>query len=458
MTATPVAALARWPATAPALAWPGGGLSYAQLRDRVAALAALAATRGAPDSPLAIVSGARLDIVLGVLAGLRLGRPVLPLDPARPDLAECLAACAPGGVLAAADFASAGSAAPPAPRTAGTAGDPGIALLVPTSGTGGSTQIAMLSAAALDAHVAASATVLPALGSGDRWLVCLPMTSIGALAAMWRVLSAGACLAVLERFDADDARRLMAEGASHVSLVPAMLPALADSPAPPPRGLRCLLSGGGALSAQAADAALAAGWPLWNAWGMTETASHITAGRVDAHWREGIVGRPLPGVDLAVDPRSGRLSVAGPMLMSGYARPGLARGVGLEADGRLLSGDLGEVLADGRLRLLGRADDVIVSGGVNIHPEAVEALLATCAGVGEVAVTARPDARWGMALVALYTGGLPAAALDAWAREHVPSAARPREFLHVLALPRNAMGKLVRAELAALCARVRGGV
>jgi o-succinylbenzoate---CoA ligase len=255
MTATPVAALARWPAAAPALAWPGGGLSYAQLRERVAAVAALAAKRGAPDSPLAIVSGARLDIVLGVLAGLRLGRPVLPLDPARPDLAACLAACAPGGVLAAADISSARSAAHPAPRVAG--GDAGIALLVPTSGTGGDTRIAMLSAAALDAHVAASAAVLPALGPGDRWLVCLPMTSIGALAALWRVLSAGACLALLERFDADDARRLMAEGASHVSLVPAMLAPLADSPAPPPRGLRCLLSGGGSLSTQAADAALA---------------------------------------------------------------------------------------------------------------------------------------------------------------------------------------------------------
>jgi o-succinylbenzoate---CoA ligase len=144
------------------------------------------------------------------------------------------------------------------------------------------------------------------------------------------------------------------------------------------------------------------------------------------------------------------------MLMSGYARPGLARGVGLEADGRLLSGDLGELLADGRLRLLGRADDVIVSGGVNIHPQAVEDLLATCASVGEVAVTARPDARWGLVLVALYTGPASPEALDAWARAHMPSASRPREFLHVQALPRNAMGKLLRAELPGLCALVRG--
>jgi o-succinylbenzoate---CoA ligase len=456
MTATPVARLARWPASAPALAWPGGGMDYGQLRGRVAALAALAAQRGDPDSPLAIVSGARLDIVLGVLAGLRLGRPVLPLDPARPDLDDCLSACAPGGVLSAADVAAAGAAAPPAPSHAGATGQPGTALLVPSSGTGGGTRIAMLSSAALDAHVAASAAVLPALGPGDRWLVCLPMNSIGALAAVWRVLSAGACLALLERFDADDARRLMAAGASHVSVVPAMLAPLADSPALPPRGLRCLLSGGGSLSRQAADKALARDWPLWNGWGMTETASHIAVGRVDANWREGIVGRPLPGADLAVDRRSGRMVIAGPMLMSGYARPGLAHGVGLEADGRLLSGDLGECLADGRLRLLGRADDVIVSGGVNIHPEAVEDMLATCGGVGEVAVTAQPDARWGMVLFALYTGGISAAALDAWAREHVPPASRPREFLQVRALPRNAMGKLLRAELPGLCSRARG--
>jgi o-succinylbenzoate---CoA ligase len=451
MIATPVARLAQWPASAPAIAWPGGSMTYGQLRARVEELARVAARCGASGRPLAVLSASRLNIALGVLVALRLGRPALPLDPARADRDVCLEACVPGGVLGDAELATpvSASAGGVASAEAGPAGvDPGgAALLAPTSGTGGGARVAMLSAAALDAHVAASAAALPVLGPGDRWLVCLPMTSIGALAAMWRVLSAGACLALLERFDAPEARRLMAGGASHVSVVPAMLGPLADCDAPPPRGLRCLLSGGGALSAPAAEAALTRGWPLWQGWGMTETASHVAVGCVDADWQEGVVGRPLPGVAITRDAASGRLAIAGPMLMSGYAAPGLRPGAGLESDGRFLSSDLGELLADGRLRILGRADEVIVSGGVNVHPQAVEALLAACPDVGEVAVTARPDSRWGRSLIVLYTGKAPAAALEAWAREHVPSASRPRRFVHVAALPRNAMGKVLRCAL-----------
>jgi o-succinylbenzoate---CoA ligase len=457
MITAPVARLARWPASAPALAWPGGSMNYGQLRARVEHLARVAARLGGPGSPLAVISASRLDMALGVLAALRLGRPALPLEPVRPDLDGCIRACRPGGLLTDAEIAEAitGSGRdrgpmPDAGRSAQGRRD-APALLVPTSGTSGSARVAMLSAAALDAHVVASAAALPSLGPRDRWLVCLPMTSIGALAALWRTLSAGACFAFLERFDAADARRLMAAGASHVSVVPAMVAPLADAAAPAPCNLRCLLSGGGPLSGQAAEAALARDWPLWNGWGMTESASHVAVGQVDVDWREGVVGRPLPGAELAIDATSGRVAIGGPMLMSGYARPGMPPGMGLRPDGRLLSGDLGEFLPDGRLRVLGRADEVIVTGGMNVHPQPVEDVLAACPGVGEVAVTSRPDARWGRVLVALYTGAAAAGTLDAWAREKLPSASRPREFLHVHALPRNAMGKLLRGELPGLC-------
>jgi o-succinylbenzoate---CoA ligase len=456
-----LSALERWPDDAPALAWPGGGMRYAELRARIAALARRMGPLGAPGSPIAIISASRLSTTLGVLAALRAGRPVLPLDPGRPDRAACLERCAIGAALADASVElphalPRGDLAPGAGRPAG--GEParapvpparGATLLVPTSGTGGPARVAMLSPGALAAQSAASAAVLPSLGPGDRWLSCLPMGSIGSLAALWRALSAGACLAFLEGFDPAEARRLMAEGASHVSVVPAMLAPLADARAPAPRGLRCLLSGGGPLSAKAADRARAAGWPLWNCWGMTETASHAAAGQVDAGWREGVVGRPLPGISIEVA-AGGHLSVAGATLMSGYARPGLAPGDGLAPDGRLPTNDLGEWLEDGRLRILGRADHVIVTGGVNVHPEGVEAALDACPGIGEVAVTGRPDARWGEVIVAIYTGNVPPEAVEAWSREHLSSASRPREFRHVARLPRNAMGKLLRAALPAL--------
>ena len=423
----PLAGLARAPAEAPALAWPGGTLSYGEVRARVELLARETAMREPPGRPVPVISDSRVDTALGVLAALRAGRAALPLDPARPDLEACLACCRSEGLHEGHD----------AHR---------VALFVPTSGTGGASRVAMLSPAALDAHTAASGRVLPALGAGDRWLVCLPMTSIGALAALWRTLSAGACLALLERFDPLDARRLMAAGTSHVSVVPAMLAPLAECRAPPPAGLRCLLSGGGPLSAPAAELAVTADWPLWHGWGMTETASHVAVGPVDAHWREGIAGRPLPGLTVAAA-ADGRLAVAGPVLMNGYARPDGLDGEGLQPDGSLPTNDLGEVLDDGRIRIAGRADEVIVSGGVNIHPLSVERVLARCEGVEEVAVTGRADARWGMRLVALYAGVATPVALEAWSRAELPPASRPRAYVRVAALPRNAMGKLLRHQL-----------
>ncbi len=452
------------PPDQPALAWPGGRRTAAALLDDISVLAARAATLSDDEAaPLAIISASRPRLVAGVLAALALGRPALPLDPTRADLAGLLATCAPAGALRDADI-SLPVTLPSAELATGTTAattaiwrqtrrwpmDSGAAaLLVPTSGTGGPPRIAMLTATALEAHVAASSRLLPPFSADDRWLVCLPMASIGGLAAMWRVYSRGGALAVLESgFDAFGARTLMAEGASHVSLVPAMLDAIADvQEVAPPRGLRCLLTGGGPLSEPQAARARTLGWPLWQGWGMTESASHVAAGPVDAHWTPGVVGRPLPGVSVDSAGHDGPLRIGGPMLMSGYARPGLRPGDGLDAQGRFVTGDTGEWLPDGRLRILGRADDVIVTGGVNVHPEGIEARFAQCRGAGEVAITARPDARWGSVLVALYTGQATPGQLAAWARAELPGHWRPREFRRVTALPRNAMGKLRRSEL-----------
>lgn len=426
----PLAALARRPAADPVLSWPGGEMTAGELRTRIAHEAEAAKLRSPGPGPLCVASADRLELLIGVLAGLSLGRPVLPLAAATADEAAWR-------------------------LPAGT--EPAAELWVPTSGSSGPARIARLPAAALDAHVAASAAVLPRLGPGDRWLVCLPMHTIGALAAAWRALSAGAALAVLPRFDARAARALMAAGASHVSVVPAMLAPLAAVEAPPAHGLRCLLSGGGPLSQEAAATALAQGWPLWQGWGMTETCSHVAAGPVDAAWQPGIVGRPLPGAELVLEPQGGRIRIAGPMVMAGYLAAERTGHTGLAADGSFLSSDAGEWLDDGRLRLLGRADEVIVSGGVNIHPETIEAALEACPDVDEAGVTSRPDPRWGALVIAVYTGDIAPAALETWAREHLPRAARPRRFLRVARLPRNAMGKLLRRELAELGLEAEAG-
>jgi O-succinylbenzoic acid--CoA ligase len=132
--------------------------------------------------------------------------------------------------------------------------------------------------------------------------------------------------------------------------------------------------------------------------------------------------------------------------MEGYANPERVPGDGLE-DGWLRTSDLACLGPGGHLRVLGRADEVVVTGGVKVHPSRVEAVLASAPRVGEVAVLGVPDPVWGQRLVAAYTGGAEVRELDAWCREHLPGAERPRGFVRLSELPTLGSGKRDRARL-----------
>jgi acyl-CoA synthetase (AMP-forming)/AMP-acid ligase II len=126
-----------------------------------------------------------------------------------------------------------------------------------------------------------------------------------------------------------------------------------------------------------------------------------------------------------------------------------ARTAAVLRDGWLRTGDLGRVGADGRLTVLGRADDLIISGGTNVHPDEVEATLATHPGVAEVAVAGRPDPEWGQRVVAFVVPRDPAgpptlAELRAFARQRLAAAKAPHELVVVRSLPRGPSGKLLR--------------
>jgi acyl-CoA synthetase (AMP-forming)/AMP-acid ligase II len=118
-------------------------------------------------------------------------------------------------------------------------------------------------------------------------------------------------------------------------------------------------------------------------------------------------------------------------------------------DGWLRTGDLGRVDPDGRLKVLGRLDELVISGGVNVHPGEVEAVLAAHPAVAEVAVAGRPDPEWGQRVTAFLVPADPAApptlaGLRAFARERLAAAKVPRELVLVPSLPRGASGKLLR--------------
>jgi O-succinylbenzoic acid--CoA ligase len=453
---------------APALGVPGEPtLDFAQLLDRTARRATgLVAEGMAPGAPLAVLTRDGPSLAHALYAALHTGTPLLPLDPRR-EVQHLLRDCRirqaiadpdtplPAGTrripLAALMGEPAAAPLPPSPA------DPrAVQLYIATSGTGGRPRAVMLSGANLAAAAIASRARLP-LAPGDTWLACLPLHHIGGLSIPLRGLEAAATVLLHAGFDARAVwEDLNAHPVTHLSLVPAMLARLLATAGgtPCPADLRHVLVGGGPLDAALAREALARGWPLRPTYGMSETASQV-ATLVDPgpDWRPGEVGEPLPGLALSILDAAGRptrgpghIHVGGPCVMLGYARADGRLGMGLDAQG-LTTGDLGELDARGRLRVLGRADEVLVTGGENVHPQEVEGRLLACPGVDDAAIAARPDATWGQRLVALYVGeAQPDAVLD-WCHRHLPGPLRPREAARVHALPRNALGKLERGRL-----------
>ncbi|HJW26462.1 MAG TPA: AMP-binding protein [Rhodocyclaceae bacterium] len=406
---------ARRTPAAPALLTTGKAWNYAELWEE--------ARHRAANLPISLrpltQAGDSLELALSAYACSVAERPFWPVDGARP-----------------------------LPAAASALVPPTTALIISTSGSEGEPKAVLLSDSNLDAAAAASNARVP-LGPGDVWLDCLPLFHIGGMSILWRCARAGATVLLHRGFDAGAVvADLASRGVTHISLVPAMLARLLDLGVLPPPGLRCVLVGGAALSRPLYERAVAKGWPLFPSYGMTETAAQVaTFDPAEGPWSEGLAGRPLPGAEIAIG-GDGRIRVRGSQVMLGYLNPAGEAGVGLE-DGWFATSDHGAIDGEGRLQVLGRADDMLVSGGANVHPLAVESCLAACPGVVDVAVSGLPDPVWGDLVVALVVGEAEDGRILEWSRAHLPSAARPRRILRLERLPRNAMGKLERAKLRA---------
>lgn len=365
-------------------------------------------------------AGTRLELAVAATACSLRNRAFFPVDRSKPEIARKTG----GDLLAATDPL------------------PDVALVIATSGSEGQPRAVLLGNAQLDVAASAANTVM-GLRPGDLWLNCLPLHHIGGQSILWRCARAGAGVLLHEEFGVERiARDLTAWPVTHISLVPAMLARLLDGHVAPPATLRVAMMGGAALSAALYRRATAAGWPLYVGYGMSETAAQIAAHAPgDGPWREGLVGRLMPGHQLRLGD-DGRIQLRGPQVMLRYLDGG-----GIDSDGWLLTGDLGEIDGEGRLSILGRADDMLISGGINLHPQSIESCLAACPGVADVAVAGRPDPIWGDLVVALVVGNATPDDLLDHARRHLPAAALPRRIRRIAALPRNAAGKLDRREL-----------
>jgi malonyl-CoA/methylmalonyl-CoA synthetase len=178
---------------------------------------------------------------------------------------------------------------------------------------------------------------------------------------------------------------------------------------------------------------------------MTETLLTLSNPLVGER-RPGSVGRPLPGVEAALDGTDdngfGELHVRGPSLCRGYwGRDDFA------ADGWFATGDLVSVADDGYVSVRGRRTELIITGGHNVYPAEVEAVLCRHPGVVEVAVVGLPSAEWGETVVAYVVGEADLDSLRALAAAELAPFKCPREVRRVDALPRNALGKVLRGEL-----------
>lgn len=409
---------------------------------------------------VAVVSGS--PALLGVLAhaAAAFGVALFPIDPALPDalIGELLeqAGCGlviservvPGYHCIKPDALPSGEKSSP-PKSRLAMND--VALMIATSGSMGRPRVVMLTVNNLRASALAAGTRTP-LKPGDTWLACLPLFHIGGYSIPVRCALAGAEAVLLDGFDV----RLVADALhthsiTHLSLVPAMLAQLLDTTPAPPPSLRHLLVGGASLPPALAGRALVLGWPIQASYGMSETASQIaTTERLSSPYADGLVGEPLPGVEITIDADQ-RLRVRGPMLMAGYANPKHTRGEGL-TDGWLLTGDRARLTDAGELVILGRADHIIISGGKKIAPEAVEQAMLVCPGVSEVGVAGRPDPIWGEVVTAIYSGEIGGQQLLDWCHARLPGNLRPRAARCVAMLPRLSNGKLDRQELRRLAA------
>ncbi|GAA3191708.1 AMP-binding protein [Actinocorallia longicatena] len=304
------------------------------------------------------------------------------------------------------------------------------AVLIATSGSTGVPKIVELSPDALKSSAHAT---LDRVGSpGSRWLCCLPTSHIAGIQVLVRALLAGTEPVIHPAFDLES---VAAAGNVHVSLVPTQLHRLLDAGADL-SAFASILLGGAAASPALLERAAGRGARLFTTYGMSETCGGCVYD-----------GVPLDGVrvSLAAD---GRIRLAGPALFSRYRLAPALTASSFDG-GWFVTGDLGELTGDGRLRVRGRADDVINTGGEKVVAGEVAAVIGRHPAVRDVVVVGRDDPEWGQRVTAVVVASAPLTLEEvrAHVREALPAHAAPRELDLRTELPLLPSGKPDRERL-----------
>ncbi|MFD1512401.1 class I adenylate-forming enzyme family protein [Halomarina rubra] len=344
-------------------------------------------------------------------------------------------------------------------------------VMLYTSGTTGRPKLVVLTVQNVLASATASAFRLGTL-PGDRWASPLAPSSMGGLAPVYRTTLYGATL-VLCPTDTDDLLAAMTDhAATGISVVPTLLRRLLDA-GDLPDSLRFVLVGGAPTPPELVARCAERDVPVCPTYGMTETASQIaTAAPGEAPAHPDSVGRPLMFTDVAVvddhgrpvpTGTSGELAVCGPTVTPGYYDDPAATAETFEGCG-LLTGDVGHRDAAGRVYVHNRKDERILTGGQNVDPGEVAAVIRGLSGVRDAAVLGLPDEEWGQRVAALVEPepgvaagpGTPldAATVEAHCRERLAGFKLPR-VVAFGEIPRTESGTADRAAVRALLAEAR---
>lgn len=362
----------------PALVFEGGSISYGQLATEVDARARTLSGVVSAGEVAPVLVDLDLPSIVDLFAHMALGAVPMPRGSSRPAVE-------------------------------GQRAD-GAVVCLATSGSSGEARIVPLTMANLTAAVEASRARL-GTGQDDRWLACLPLTHIGGLSVLLRSFEAGG-VAVVGAFGGATPALIERVRPSVASFVPTMVNRLLGSDPDAIASIGTSLVGGAALSESLDMRARDAGVNLVPTYGMTETSSQVaTRSPVDPTTHVGLargsVGQPLDGFTVTISSHTeggpGRIMVDGPAVFSGY--------LGHEPrKGPFVTSDVGVIASDGSLTVLGRVDDVIITGGENVSLVSVQDSLASIADVDGVVVVGIDDVEWGTAVCALVeASGLRAA-------------------------------------------------
>lgn len=460
----------------PALIWFGQHWTYGALHGEVTRFERLLSGMGVKQGDrVAVLSQNRPELVFLIHALVRRGAILVPLNArlTRAELVPLVARTEPSLVLASESLAD---------RVEGTVtfeafargrevneegrglADQDVRCILFTSGTTGLPKGAELTVRNFRANAIASASNLG--GDADqRWLGCLPLFHVGGIALVTRAAEYGACVVLHDGFESGRVLRdLAAEGITHVSLVATALRRLLTEAKAFPASLRAVLIGGGPAPSALLDEARARGLPVLQTYGLTEATSQVTTElRADADGAT--AGVPISTVKLKiVNERreslpagvAGEIAVSGPTVMRGYFQDEAATARVLSG-GWLYTGDLGALDERGRLTVLTRRTDLIVTGGENVYPAEVEAVLARHPDVQDVAVTGLDHPEWGQTVVAVVAPKQPldSNVLADHCRTELAGFKVPRRFVVVDSVPRNAGGKVDRIAVRNLAQKFR---